>query len=621
VALTTNDTVVSVAFDGNRVLKDIFQLLPGTTNIAVVVGDSPLERFWQSELKRDFGTFGNRVQYTWFNQLPFSEMLKRSSRLPPHSVILYVLLCVDADGIPYTQNQAMVRLHEVANAPIFGFHDSQMGYGIVGGPLLSIKGLSQNSVDVALRILHGEQAGNIKPEAQAQGNPVYDWRELQRWQINEARLPMRSTILFRQPTAWQLYGRYVILALALFGASAILISALFLNLARRRAEHAARESEERLGLAVGGANIGIWMRNISRDKVWASPSWRHLFGFSADDVLCYQTILQRIHPDDRQIVARAVNQAIHQRTGYAVEYRVALPDGTVRWINSRGRSYSEKDGKADRIGGVSIDITERKLAEAQVRELEKQLARASRVSIMGELATSIAHELTQPLGAILLNAQSADLLLKQEPLPLGELRATLSDICKDDHRAGEVIRRMRSLLLRNEFERHPLELNLLAEEVLRLINGDAVARSIEIVANLSPHLPIVRGDRVHLQQVLLNLILNAMEAVAQQPPERRRLTVKTSLRTDDAVEMEVSDSGCGIEPASFPHLFKPFFTTKETGFGMGLSIADKIVRAHEGRIWAENLPAGGAIFHVVLPTTEHKNGKSAEKDLEAAISN
>lgn len=610
--LTTNDTAVPVAFDGSLLLKSILQVLPDTTNVAVVVGNSLLEKYWLEDIKRQFEPFGNRLNFMWFNHWPFSVMLEHSAHLPPHSVIFYVLLCVDADGIPYTQNEVLVQLHEKANAPIFGFHDSQMGYGIVGGPLMDVKRLSQNSVQAALRILHGEQPGNIKIPVQGQGNPVYDWRELRRWHIDEARLPTGSTIQFRQPTPWQLYGRYVIGALALFALATISISMLYLSLVkRRRAEQAARESEERLSLATGAANVGIWMRNIPSDQVWASPNWRRMFGFSTDETLCYQKVMQRIHRDDRDMVARALVHAIDNRTGYHAEYRVAMPDGSERWIASRGRSYSEKDGKVERLGGLSIDITKRKLAEAQVRELRKQLAHASRVSIMGELATSIAHELNQPLGAILLNAEAAALLLNQEPLPLGELREILSDICKDDRRAGEVIRHMRALLLRHEFERHPLEVNLIAEDVVRLIHGDAGARSIEITTRLSPRLPVIQGDRVHLQQVLLNLIMNGMEAVAHQPPERRRVSVSTSLTADNAVEMTISDSGTGIEPASLARLFEPFFTTKDSGIGMGLSIADKIVKAHHGRIWAENHPSGGAIFHVVLPATRAKTAKAA----------
>jgi PAS domain S-box-containing protein len=618
--LTTNDTVVPCSFAPNQIMTSVVQLLPDTTNVAVVVGDSPLEKFWLAEMKRDSQPFANRLNFTWFNQLPFSEMLNRSAHLPPHSIILYAILYVDADGIPYTQDRALLQLHDVANAPIFGLHDTQMGHGIVGGPLMAVKELSDSAVKVASRILHGEQPGSIKTPAQGQGKPVYDWRELRRWHIDEARLPAGSTILFREPTPWQLYWRYVIGTLALFGFATICISVLFLNLARRRrAEQAACESEERLSLASRAANIGLWVRDVACQQVWVSSNWRRIFGFSADESLCYQKIHQRVHPDDRDAVDQAIKHAIDHRTDYAAEYRLALPDGSERWIASRGRFCSEQDGKIERVSGVSIDITQRKLAEMQVRELQNQLARASRVSSMGELATSIAHELNQPLGAILLNAETAGLLLNQDPLPSDELRAILSDIRKDDQRAGDVIRRMRALLLQHEFERHPLDVNLLAQEVLRLVNGDAVSRSIEINTGFSSQLPVIQGDRVHLQQVLLNLVINAMEAVSHQPPERRLLTVSTSLTADGAVEITVSDSGPGIEPDSLPHLFEPFFTTKKSGIGMGLSISDKIIKAHHGSIRAENHPSGGAIFHIILPAIGTQDGEVVEKSAMQAI--
>jgi hypothetical protein len=182
--LTTNDTVVGVTFSGASVLQSILQVLPETTNVAVVLGDSPVERFWLGEMERDFQSFTNRLNLVWFNQLPFTEMLKRAAKLPPRSVIFFLLLCVDADGVPSTQNRALPQLHSVANAPIFGLQDSQMGYGIVGGPLIAIGELSQNSVKVALRILRGQQPGSIKTAVQGQEQPVYDWRELRRWHIN-----------------------------------------------------------------------------------------------------------------------------------------------------------------------------------------------------------------------------------------------------------------------------------------------------------------------------------------------------------------------------------------------------------------------------------------------------
>jgi signal transduction histidine kinase len=248
------------------------------------------------------------------------------------------------------------------------------------------------------------------------------------------------------------------------------------------------------------------------------------------------------------------------------------------------------------------DRQRRELAELQrTQRQQAELAHVARVSTMGELAASVAHELNQPLGAILSNAEAAELFLNQNPPALGELRDILADIRKDDERAGEVIRRMRTLLRKREMEMQTLELNSAVDDVFRLVSADAALRKTAIVAELSPWLPAVRGDRVHLQQVLLNLIMNAMEAMDKQPPEQRRLVVRTSHNGNGAVEVTVTDSGPGLEPDKLARLFDPFFTTKPNGLGMGLSISRKIIEVHHGRIWAENQAAGGAAFRFTLP--------------------
>jgi two-component system sensor kinase FixL len=225
---------------------------------------------------------------------------------------------------------------------------------------------------------------------------------------------------------------------------------------------------------------------------------------------------------------------------------------------------------------------------------------------MGELAASVAHELNQPLGAILANAEAAELFLEQQPPALGDLRAILADIRQDDERAGEVIRRMRSLLRKRELDRQPLEINSVVEDVLQVVSGDASLRKTSISADLAPLLPKILGDRVHLQQVLLNLMLNGMDAMAEQPRERRRLSVCTRPGAEGMVEMVVTDLGHGIEPDKLPRLFEPFYTTKSNGMGMGLSISRKIIEAHRGRIWAENNASGGAAFHVTFPVVQEE---------------
>lgn len=368
-------------------------------------------------------------------------------------------------------------------------------------------------------------------------------------------------------------------------------------------DEAARENDKRMALTAEAANLGIWIRDLVRNEIWATESWRSLLGFTKSESLHLDGILQRVHPEDREALSRTLTRAVESEGHYETEYRVVLPDGGLRWIASRGRVELNDAGKPIFVRGVSLDITTRKQTEAEALRQRAELAHVARVSTMGELAASVAHELNQPLGAILANAEAADLFLSQDPPALDELRAILVDIRKDDERASEVIRRMRALLRKHELERLPLEINSVVEDVFQVVSGDAALRTIAISAELSPSLPKILGDRVHLQQVLINLILNGMDAMAAEPRERRRLSVRTRVCAEGLVELTVIDSGHGIAPEKLTRLFEPFFTTKTNGMGMGLSISRTIIEAHRGKISAENNPSGGATFRVTLPVS------------------
>ena len=257
--------------------------------------------------------------------------------------------------------------------------------------------------------------------------------------------------------------------------------------------------------------------------------------------------------------------------------------------------------------GVCIDITARKQAEGEALRQRAELAHLSRVTMLGELSGSLAHELNQPLGAILRNTEAAELFL-QDPSPdLEELRAILADIRSDDQRAGAVIDRMRSLFKRREVEHNLLDLNVLVSEVVGLVRPDAGSRKVQLALEAVSSIPLVRGDRVQLQQVLLNLLLNAMDAVNECAPDRRRVTVRIQP-AGTLVEVTVSDTGHGIPPDKFAHLFEPFFTTKANGMGMGLPISRRIMEAHLGSIRAETGSAGGATFHFTLPVAKEESG-------------
>ena len=362
-----------------------------------------------------------------------------------------------------------------------------------------------------------------------------------------------------------------------------------------------RESEGRMSLAVEGAEFGIWIRDLARNEIWATDKWRALFGFAKSERLELDRILERFHPEDRDAFRMAIEKATEGDGRYEVDYRVVLPDGRMRWIGSRGRVEFDDAGKPMIIRGVSQDITKRTEAEQEVQKLQQEIAHVGRVSMLGQLASALAHEINQPLAAILRNAEAAELFL-QDPSPdLDEIRAILADIRSDDQRAGSVIDRMRGLLKRHNLVRRPVDVGELVGGVIALVRPDAAARHITLSVAMAKDLRPVCGDPVHLQQVLLNLIVNGMDALGDISGKNRHVNVTASLDGPGSVEIAVSDSGPGISADKLTHIFDSFFTTKPEGMGMGLPISRTIIEAHGGRLWAESSNGSGASFRFTLP--------------------
>jgi two-component system sensor kinase FixL len=369
------------------------------------------------------------------------------------------------------------------------------------------------------------------------------------------------------------------------------------------------EIEERLRLAVEGADLGIWILDLARKEIWATDKWRALFGFPETERLELGHILQRFHPDDRDAFRLVLDKAIEGDGSYEAEFRVVLPSGEVRWIGSRGRVEFDGAGKPILVRGVSHDITGRKEADQETQNLRREIAHVGRVSMMGQLASALAHEINQPLGAILRNAEAAELFLQDKSPDLEEVRGILADIRKDDQRAGSVVDRMRGLLKRQNLDRRPVDVGELVGEVAALVRSDAAARHIKLELAVADNLPPVFGDLVHLQQVLMNLIVNGMDAIDEANREDRRVSVTASLDGPKTVEIAVSDSGRGVPADKLTHIFDPFFTSKANGMGMGLPISRTIIEAHNGRLWAENRDGGGALFRFTLPIAEKDASK------------
>jgi C4-dicarboxylate-specific signal transduction histidine kinase len=295
-----------------------------------------------------------------------------------------------------------------------------------------------------------------------------------------------------------------------------------------------------------------------------------------------------------------------------VEYRYLHPTRGLRWLHHSAR-FAGRSAGGDQIRtfGVIRDISPQKRAELEALELRSNLAHTDRVTVLGQLASALAHELSQPLGAILRNAEAGEILLQQAAPDLEELRAIVTDILRDDQRAGQVIDRLRSLLKRRSVELQPIDLPGLIAEVLSLLRTDAATRRVKLVCAASPGLPLVQGDRIHLQQVLLNLLLNAMDALTDGVPSQPCIQVSVHQPNSGIIEVRISDNGLGIPDAALARLFEPFFTTKATGMGMGLAVSQTIIAAHQGKLWAENRPEGGACFCFTLPVAPGGKGNGA----------
>jgi PAS domain S-box-containing protein len=485
------------------------------------------------------------------------------------------------------------------------------------------------------------------------------------------------------------------------------------------------EFEERVALAAEAAQLGVWEFDTTTERIWVSDKICQLFQFPAGDEITYGEFQKRVHPADRAARDRLLRRAIRDRGGYETEYRILLPDGTVRWIAGRGRYLPEKDGKSARFLGVSMDITERKHAEelfqlateaspsgtvlvdhqgrivlvnAHIEELfgyardeligkavdilvperfarahasdranfsaapearalgagrelfgrrkdgsefpveiglnpiqtprglvvlanvvdisarlaAEELARRSReqvellsrVSLLGEMTASLAHELNQPLAAIVNNAAAAMQYFEQGRLDAKQLKEILADVVADGHRAYSIMTNVRSAIKKGSAIRGPINLNDVVKAVTHMVQSDAAAQFCRVEMSLAQDLPNIEGDPTQIQQALINLVRNAFDAMRDATPSRRTVEIATSCNGDGTILVAVRDYGPGISEPTRERLFEQFFTTKKDGLGMGLAIVRSIVDAHGGTVAAENAEGGGARFHFRLPFKE-----------------
>ncbi len=474
--LTEDDTVVAVAHDFPASFENILRVLPRTKTIAIVNGTSPNETFWLGELRRETAPLTGRVELKFYNELSFEDILKAAANLPAHSAIFWHLMNVDAAGVAHEANAALSKLSATANAPIFSYLDIFFGDdATVGGPMHSVEEGSAVAAAVAVRILNGEKAGDIKTAPTRFALPKFDWRQMQRWGISASDLPPGSEVLFRPPTVWEQYRPHLLAAFAAFLVQGALITWLIY-------EH-----------------------------------WR------------------------------------------------------------------------------------RHNAEVKVRTAMTELAHMNRAATVGEMTASIAHEIRQPLAAVAVAGQTALNWLKRRVPDVEEAKAAMQNVIQEAHRADDVIKNIRAMFKKEEVPRTTVDVNELIEQVLILAKPTIDSNHVVLETDLmdSPR-PLALGDVIQLQQVLLNLVNNSVEAMGSSD-RARVLQIRTDTSSGQVALVTVADSGPGIDPKIADKLFEPFATTKSGGMGMGLSICKSIIEAHGGKLTAGPAKPFGALFVISLP--------------------
>jgi PAS domain S-box-containing protein len=375
---------------------------------------------------------------------------------------------------------------------------------------------------------------------------------------------------------------------------------------RKEAENALRQSETYLAEAQRLSHTGSFgWRVVSGEIIWSEETFR-IFGYDKAPSVTLDMVFQRIHPDDRARAKQTIDRASSDGKDFDHGYRLLMPDGSIKYVHATAHAAMDASGGIEFVGAVT-DVTARKRAEEELHEAQANLAHVTRVTALGELAASIAHEVNQPLAAVVTNAAACLRWLDRETPNLDEARGTVRSIIKDGSRAGEVIQRVRGLVNKTAGQKAPLHLNEVVDEVITLVQLELFSHRVLLRLELAPALPLVLADRIQLQQVILNLIVNGIEAMQAVTDRPRELVIQTHQDETHQILLTVKDCGIGIAADNADRLFDAFFSTKSSGMGMGLSICRSIVDAHGGRLSASGNAGPGATFQFTLPLHQEDN--------------
>jgi PAS domain S-box-containing protein len=597
-ALPAHVTGVLMKRQFRPTLELALRLHPETRQVVFISGTSSFDVRLRDKAKQELSVFEDKLTFTYLTDLTMPALLAAVADLPARTVVLYSTLFRDGAGQSFVSHEVARLIANASSAPVYAFVDQYLDRGVVGGHMYSINAHGKAAALLATQVLAGRAPASLPMTEVGSSADLLDWRQLQRWRINPARVPSSADIRNRPRTVWDQYRWHILGIFAFAVLQTLIIAALIVERTGRR------RSEKRYALASAGGRVGVCDWNLITNQVYIDPILKTILGYEDHEIRNQLSDwLELMHPDDAPIVASRAQEVLSSKSDQVeVEHRMVHRDGNILWFLSRG-TVVRKNGCARRITGTVSDITARKSSEQQLDLAQAELTRVSRLTALGEFGAAIAHEVRQPLTAITLNAQTSLRLLTRNPPNLDEIRAALQDVVRDSKHAAELIRRNRELFRLHTVRKEPIDINAVVGEVALLARQRLQNSQVSLIACLTPDLSAVHGDRLELEQVLLNLIANAIDATQARLPRSRRVEISTAA-VNDSIEIAVRDNGIGLETVDMQQLFKLSYTTKPNGTGIGLSLCRSIIEAHGGRIWAEPNEGPGATFRFTVPCAQ-----------------
>ena len=595
----SNATGVVSNFDLEESVDFALALQPDARRMVVISGVAPLDRSWNAVAASVLKPYSSRIDVDYLAGLPKAELLEQLGRLPRETIVLFLTMRADGAGAVFEDGAAIAHeIAQAASAPVYGVYETYLGQGVVGGYVEPFSGTGDAMAALTLRVLRGQPAADLPPVGSAKSYSA-DSQALHRWKLDESLLPVGTTVMFREPTLWAQYRGEILGVASLVSLQTLLIVALLLYIRKRRVERALLQTEDRYRHVVEAQIDLICHYAPDTTLTFVNDTYCRYFGRTREELIG-RRFIELIPEADREAVLERVLSLVAGTATVSYTHQVTLADGSVRWQQWLDHAIVGTNGEVIEIQGIGRDVTELKAAETEAQQRREQVTHLTRVAILGELSGALAHELNQPMTAILSNAQTAERLLRQEKPNLMELREIVKDIVADDVRAGEVIRRLRTLLKPGATIFQQLDIVALFAEVLVLMRTQLLEQHVIVIERFASPLPPVHGDRIQLQQVFLNLLMNACEAMRDNEPAERTLTA-TASHANGYIKVAVADTGGGLAPQITARLFEPFFTTKNDGLGLGLSICRSIVSLHGGSIGARNNTDRGATIEFSLP--------------------